>query len=72
VEILLQTFVHILHSSSKKFRNKINKYEKGRFCAALERWRYSCKILFLEPEGKKRLRQYGVTGRIILEWILTE
>jgi hypothetical protein len=38
-----------------------------RFCAALEGWRYSCKILFLEPEGKKRLGQYGLTGRIILK-----
>ena len=30
----------------KKVRNKINKYEKGRFCAALKGWRYSCKLLF--------------------------
>jgi len=44
----------------------------GRFCAALEGWRHSCKILFLEPAGKKRLGQYDVTGKIILEWTLTE
>jgi hypothetical protein len=44
----------------------------GRFCAALEGWRYSCKILFLEPEGKKRLGEYGLNVRIILEWIFTE
>jgi hypothetical protein len=38
----------------------------GRFCAALEGWRYSYKILFIEPEGKKRLGQYCVAGRIII------
>ena len=44
----------------------------SRFCAALEGWKYSCRILFLDPEGKKRLGEYGVTGRIMLELILTE
>jgi len=44
----------------------------GRFFNALERWRYSCKIFFLEPAEKKPLGQYGVTRRIILEWIFTE